>query len=124
MQTMAWFLAQTAAEFPNETLVIVLDRASWHTSNNLKTPPNVVLCHLPAYSPELNPVERFWQEMRRVLKDRDFPTLKKAVDAAENFLLGCDSDFIQSLCAYPYIREIMAAFRGNSTNIHSRLYDD
>ena len=124
MQIMAWFLPETAAEFPGETPVIVLDRASWHTSKNLKKPPNVMLCHLPADSPELNPVERFWQEMHRVLKDRDFPTLKKAVKAAENFLLGCDSDFIQSLCAFPYIREIMAAFRGNSTNIHSRLYDD
>lgn len=41
-------------------VVLVLDRAGWHFSKGLKIPPNITLVPLPAYSPELNPMERAW----------------------------------------------------------------
>lgn len=41
-------------------VVLVLDRAGWHLSQDLQRPPNITLLYLPAYSPELNPVERLW----------------------------------------------------------------
>jgi hypothetical protein len=37
--------------------VVVIDRAGWHMSKQLKCPGNLSLLPLPAYSPELNPVE-------------------------------------------------------------------
>ncbi len=39
-------------------MVTILDRAGWHGSNALAVPANITLLPLPAYSPELNPVER------------------------------------------------------------------
>ena len=44
--------------------VIVIDRAAWHMSKQLKCPDNLSLLPLPAYSPELNPVEQVWQQLR------------------------------------------------------------
>jgi DDE superfamily endonuclease len=44
--------------------VLVLDGAGWHTSPRLKLPDNIVLLPLPAYSPELNPVENIWEFLR------------------------------------------------------------
>jgi len=38
--------------------VVILDRAGWHRSQGLVVPGNITLLELPAYSPELNPVER------------------------------------------------------------------
>ena len=36
------------------------DQAGWHIANDLRVPANITLLPLPAYSPELNPVERLW----------------------------------------------------------------
>lgn len=44
--------------------VIVLDRATWHTTKKLKTFANLSLLPLPPVSPELNPTEQVWQVIR------------------------------------------------------------
>jgi transposase len=41
-----------------------LDKAGWHISKNILLPDNLFLMHLPPYSPELNPVELLWREIR------------------------------------------------------------
>ena len=45
---------------PEVHVVLVLDQAGWHVAKALKVPENVSLLYLPAYSPELNPIERLW----------------------------------------------------------------
>src|SRR5260221_4882715 len=55
------FLAQFAATLPADShAVLVLDGAGWHDQRALTVPDNLTLVSLPAYSPELNPVERIW----------------------------------------------------------------
>ena len=44
--------------------ILVLDQAGWHNSQDLRVPKNIELVYLPAYSPELNPVERLWQSLK------------------------------------------------------------
>ena len=44
--------------------VLVLDGAGWHTSPRLQRPHNIVLLPLPAYAPELNPMENVWEYLR------------------------------------------------------------
>ena len=43
-----------------KVLVLVVDRAGWHTAQRLAVPPNVVLHFLPPCTPELQSVEPFW----------------------------------------------------------------
>src|SRR4030042_233631 len=45
-------------------VVLVQDQAGWHTAQGSRAPPNITLFHLPACSPELNPVERLWAYLR------------------------------------------------------------
>jgi len=46
--------------------VVVLDGAGWHqTGGGLTVPDNIILLHLPPYSPELNPAENIWQSLRQ-----------------------------------------------------------
>lgn len=53
--------------------LIVLDRATWHTTKKIKLPHNISLLSLPPASPELNPVEQIWQCLRdRYLANRSF----------------------------------------------------
>lgn len=41
-----------------------MSRAGWHTAKGLNVPPNIRLVYIPAYSPELNPTEHIWDELR------------------------------------------------------------
>lgn len=44
--------------------IVIMDRASWHTTEALIIPPNLSLSPLPPYSPELNPMEQVWQKIK------------------------------------------------------------
>lgn len=43
---------------------MLLDGAGWHTSQALHLPDHLRLLFLPPYSPELNPQEHLWDELR------------------------------------------------------------
>jgi transposase len=65
--------------------VLVLDGAGWHTSPRLKLPDNIVLLPLPAYSPELNPVENVWEFLRAsFLSHRVWDTYEAILDACQS----------------------------------------
>jgi transposase len=110
------FLAQFAAALPADAhAVLVLDGAGWHDERALTVPDNLTLVPLPAYSPELNPVERIWLYLRdRFLSLRFLPDTAAIVEAccrAWNALtaeagsypipvrlsLDCEARFIDSL---------------------------
>jgi transposase len=72
---------------PDIHVVLVVDQAGWHTSKGLRIPPNITLFHLPAYSPELNPVERPWAYLRsHYLSNRAYDELFSACGDAWNRL--------------------------------------
>jgi len=58
------FLQEVADRFPEDYIVMVMDRAAWHTSKTLKVPENIEIFPLLPYSPELNPTEHIWDEVR------------------------------------------------------------
>lgn len=43
-----------------------MDRASWHITEALNIPQYIRLMPLPPYSPELNPMEKVWQQLRKI----------------------------------------------------------
>jgi DDE superfamily endonuclease len=61
---MGLLLAEISERYPNDNIVMVLDGAGWHKSQSMPIPSNIRLISLPPYSPELNPVEPLWDELR------------------------------------------------------------
>jgi transposase len=59
----------------------VLDGAPSHRSEEIVCPGNISFLHLPAYSPELDPVERWFQEFRRELSNKAFETVELLQEA-------------------------------------------
>jgi transposase len=49
---------------PHEHAVMIWGGAGFHTSKQVRAPPNVSLVQLPAYSPELNPIENLWHYLK------------------------------------------------------------
>src|SRR5246500_3401258 len=82
--------------------VVILDGASWHNSHGVVVPSNITLLALPAYSPELNPVERIWHYLRsHWLANSVFRSLADIMDACEMAWnrFAADHALIRSLCA-------------------------
>ncbi len=62
---MTLHLAEVSATVaPGKHAVLLLDRAGWHLSDQLKVPANITLLPLPPKCPELNVMENVWQFMR------------------------------------------------------------
>jgi len=64
----------------DKTIVVVLDNAGWHVSKKLKIPDGIVLCFLPAYSPELQPAERLWPLTDEAVANKPFDNLDQLTD--------------------------------------------
>lgn len=61
---MQLFMNEIALRYPDENIVMVVDGAGWHRKADFKLPENLRLLFLPPYSPELNPQEHLWDELR------------------------------------------------------------
>ncbi len=62
-------------------ILLCCDGAAWHKSKALIVPDNIVLFYIPPYTPEMNPIEQIWKELRkRGFKNEVFSTLEKVVD--------------------------------------------
>jgi hypothetical protein len=92
-------LAQAVS--PGAHAVVLMDRAGWHIAKDLAVPANLTPLFLPAYSPELNAIERVWLYLReRFLSHRLWPRYDDILDAccvAWNALLN-ETGRIRSLC--------------------------
>ena len=69
------FLEELARTYPEHHLIIVLDGAPSHRSEQIEHPEDVSLIMLPPYSPELDPAERWFQEFRLKLSNRTFESV-------------------------------------------------
>lgn len=84
---------------------LITDGAAAHRSTRLKIDEELTIEHLPPYSPELNPVERLFKELRRQLKNRVFESLEAVeeavVKAIEPFLK--DGSRVKRLTFYSWL---------------------
>lgn len=92
-EVMNCFLSQLASQYVNYRIVLLLDKAGWHISKNIHLANNLLLMHLPPYSPELNPVELLWRELRRkYFHNKIFNSL----DDVENTLVRALESYYQN----------------------------
>lgn len=88
-EAMSLFLEEVAKRHSEEFIIMIMDQAGWHRSKKLKIPKNMRLEWLPPYSPQCNPVEHLWDELReKWFINRVFQSL----DSLENTLVEalCD----------------------------------
>ena len=60
------FLQELSSQFPEDTILLCCDGAAWHKSRALELPDNIVIFHIPPYTPEMNPIEQIWKEIRKL----------------------------------------------------------
>jgi transposase len=97
-------LAEFGTWLEGRKCILVMDQAGWHCSKELRVPSNVEIAHLPPYSPELNPVERLWDWLKRnAIRNRFFDTLVEIMDAADEQIRMLTPEILKSMCACEYL---------------------
>ncbi len=83
---------------------LVWDGASGHRDATVRA-VGVPVIELPRYSPELNPAERLFEEVRRHAEGRVYATLADKVAAVQAFLEELDADppRVRRLCAWDWL---------------------
>ncbi|WP_407383923.1 transposase, partial [Ruminococcus sp.] len=70
----------------------------------LIVPENIRLVFIPPYTPEMNPIEQIWKEIRkRGFRNEIFQTLNKAVERLCSTIQSISADTITSITARDWI---------------------
>ncbi len=104
---MTLFLQHVSQTFSDSFIVMQVDQASWHHSNALVVPENIRLIKQPAYSPEVNPVEHIWDDIReKHFHNRVFSSLDLLTDTLCSALniLADHPHYITSMTHFPHLR--------------------
>ena len=105
-QAMNIFLKLFSEQQQNERIILCMDKAGWHTTKQLEVPKNIILWFLPPYSPELNPVELIWRELRaKYFNNKTFNSLSDVDDHLQYALndFAKDKESIKKLTKLNYI---------------------
>ena len=86
-------------------IIVYVDNVRYHHAKSLKpflqAHPNLEIRYLPAYSPDLNPVERVWWYMRKsITHNRYLSSLKERIAMFWRLLSGClkPNKILKNIC--------------------------
>lgn len=98
------FLAELSHQYPDDVILLCCDGAAWHKSGSLCIPDNIRLFFIPPYTPEMNPIEQIWKEIRNQgFRNEIFATLEKVVDRLCDTIYALTADTIHSITARDWI---------------------
>ena len=98
------FLQELAKQYKNEIILLCCDGAAWHKSKTLIVPDNIVLFYIPPYTPEMNPIEQLWKEIRkRGFKNEIFVSLAAVIDRLCTTICSLSSEVIKSITGRRWI---------------------
>jgi hypothetical protein len=95
-----------AVQQQTDLAALVWDGAPSHREERVQA-LGLPLIGLPPYSPELNPAERFFEELRRAVEGESYATLDDKVAAVQALLAewDADPDRVRSLCGWQWIED-------------------
>jgi len=106
------FLNKFGQYYAESLNIVLLDQAPAHVAQRVSVPDNVVLMWLPAYSPELNPVERLWEDLKSRIDVVD-TRVRRSLAALQAHVAGLVQRYtaatIASLTGYAYLVEAICA---------------
>ena len=98
------FLDELSKQFPDDMILLCCDGAAWHKAGSLCIPDNIELFFIPPYTPEMNPIEQIWKELRKMgFRNEVLATLEKVVDRLCDVICDLTADTVHSITARSWI---------------------
>ncbi|MDU4516193.1 MAG: transposase, partial [Streptococcus mitis] len=87
--------------YPDDYILLVMDNAIWHKSSTL----DIELTFIPPYTPEMNPIEQVWKEIRkRGFKNKSFQTLEAVIGKLQEVIQGLEKSVLKSTVSRQWTR--------------------
>jgi transposase len=101
------FLRELKKQHKDKTVIVVWDNAPCHRPMIHRKIHGLIILFLPPYSPELNPAERFFGELRKATANQIFETIEEQEKAIEDRLnlLADDTEGMKQLLGYEWIKK-------------------
>lgn len=100
------FIDKLAETFPKTLNILVLDNGSFHQAKSLQLPDNIALLFLPPYSPELNPIERLWQDIKAKLFQSALESIEEMQDKITQILRSYTKTSIAQITNFKYFTKV------------------
>lgn len=98
------FLREVSESYSNDTILLACDGAAWHKSKALIIPENIRLIFLPPATPEMNPIEQIWKEIRkRGFRNEIFASLDKVIGRLCDTICSLSHTTIHNITARNWI---------------------
>jgi transposase len=101
------FLNWLSEQLGEDVAILQIDQAPAHMSGALQWPENIIPLPQPAHSPELNPIERFWQMLKQGLKNQVFPSRQALRDKVHELFAQLSLEQVMSVSSYDFILEAL-----------------
>lgn len=102
-EMMQVFMDEFAKQDRTRLHLIIVDNATAHTTEKLKVGENIIFIFLPANAPELNPIERFWKELKDWLSDYEPKTIKEVSELISQGLASFSEKAMSSITSFEYL---------------------
>jgi len=101
------FLSELSEFYKDKRIILIMDQAGWHTTDNLIKHENIITWSIPPRSPELNPVEYFWKHIRNNKKFNNniFNSITEVEDKLEKalFEMHNEKEIVKSFANYSWL---------------------
>lgn len=101
------FLKLLSNDLGDDVAVIQFAQGSFHRAESLDWPENIIPIFQPPHSPELNPIERFWEFLKAKLQWANCQTLAQLRQKLDQVLEAITPEQIASLTSYDFILEAL-----------------
>lgn len=102
------FLDEFSACYPHSLNIVQVDNGAFHKAKELRIPENVILLFQPAYCPELNPIERLWQHLKKDLHWELFKDLTQLQTKVDELIAQLTAETVASITGYSFILDALS----------------
>jgi len=102
------FLNEFSATYAATLNILQVDNGAFHKAKDLLIPSNIILLFQPAYCPELNPIERLWQHLKKDLRWELFKDLTQLQTKVDQLLAQLTAETVASITGYNFIRDALS----------------
>ena len=106
-EAMNCFLEILSKRHPDELILLICDGASNHKESALTVPENIIIELLPPRSPQLNPSENMWDEIKeKFFHNKIFKSMKAVTDRLCQAILHYESEqeIVKSITGWEWIK--------------------
>lgn len=107
---MEHFAKEVSKRHPDSYILMILDGAACHTTKKISLPENIQLLTLPPYSPDFNPQENIWDEIReKFFKNKVFDSMDAVEDQLIIALNHLDNhpEIVKSISSWKWIMDAL-----------------